>query len=82
MDAERQRREGIEPPVAAGIVRAAKRRVREDLRERRRRGERVVTLAELAEATALDPYTAAAVMDRLDPAVRRIGSGESRWYLE
>jgi hypothetical protein len=82
MDVERQIREGVERSVAAGIVRAAERRVREELRERRRRGERVVTLAELAEATALDPNTAAAVMDRLDPAVRRIGSGESRWYLE
>ena len=75
-------RAGVERPVAAGIVRAAERRVTEDLRERRRRGERVVTLAELAEATALNPNTAAAVMERLGPAVRRIGSGESRWYLE
>ncbi|MFC7228536.1 hypothetical protein N0B31_14080 [Salinirubellus salinus] len=82
METERRARRRTERPVAAGIVRAAERRVREELRERRRRGERVVTLAELAEATALDPNTAAAVMGRLEPAVRRIGSGECRWYLE
>lgn len=81
METTERTREGAERPVAAGIVRAAERRVTEDLRERRRRGERVVTLAELAEATALDPNTADAVMQRLE-SVREIGSGETRWYLE
>jgi hypothetical protein len=80
--ATEERRRRRTRPVAVGIVRAAERRVLEELSARRERGERVVTLAELSESTALDPNTAVAALRRLDGEVRRIGSGENRWYLE
>lgn len=70
----------MEWPVAAGIVRVTERRVREDLRERHARVDRVLTLAALAETAALDPETAVAVRRRLGTAGgdgRRIGSGDS-----
>lgn len=70
-------------PVAAGIVAAAERRVRGELAGRQRRGQRVVTLAGLARATALDPTTAAGVMRQLEGAeCRRMRGEEIRWYLQ
>lgn len=68
-----------------GIVLAAYHRVADHLDKRITRGERVVTLAELSEATALDPGTAESVMNELvgdrDGECRRVRSGETRWYL-
>lgn len=52
-------------PVSRGIAKAARDRVERYLRRKIRHGERVVSLSELAEETAIDPTTVEAVMDEL-----------------
>ena len=71
--------------VGAAVVDLARERVTEHLRTERRAGRRVLTLVELSQATALDPRTVEAVMERLvdDPErrVERSPTDPLRWYL-
>ena len=71
--------------VSREIVDAARDRVERVLQQKRHRGERVVSLTELAEETAMDPNTAAAVMDDLTrqqaAPCRQVLDSEVRWYI-
>ena len=71
--------------VGAAVVDLARERVVEHLHTERRAGRTVLTLVELSRATALDPRTVEAVMERLvdDPErrVERSPTDPLRWYL-
>lgn len=73
-------------PVRRGIEQAAVSRVLDYLHRERQKGLAIVPLVELAEATAIDPTTAEAVMRRLEGTgpfdVEPLEHGEIRWRIE
>lgn len=73
-------------PVRRGIEQAAISRVLDYLHHEHQKGLAIVPLAELSEATSIDPETAESVMNRLKETgpfeVVPLESGEIRWRIE